>query len=105
MGQKQKDTRGTIKLLEKWKEASTKDGLMLSLNERGKEGKKKMIASCSYLEERISEDCKKWGVWISDMGSVQERGDWESRRKYFLKRSTSKESQLSLKRRPVKDST
>ena len=59
---------------------------MLSLCQRGKEGKSKMIASCSYPKERLKEDCNTVGVGITDtvwkcigMTSVQEQEHWEQR--------------------------
>ena len=41
-----------MKVFEKFKEAVTKEELMLSLSERGKARQSPMIAACSYLEER-----------------------------------------------------
>ena len=39
-------------------------GLQLSITEGGKEGKSKVIFSCSYLEEKFQECSKKKEEWV-----------------------------------------
>ena len=43
-----------------------KKGLKLSVTENGKEGKNKMIASCGFLENEISQFSKEEGVTLAD---------------------------------------
>ena len=51
---------------EKVKEAVTQEGLVHSLNERGKDAKSKTIASFSYLEERLKGRLKEGRFGLSD---------------------------------------
>ena len=44
------------KVLKKSKREVEEKGLKLSITEGGKEGKRKVIASCRYLQERL-QDC------------------------------------------------
>ena len=55
----------TTKALKKLTEAVTKERLLLSLNEEGKEGESKMVAFCFYLEKRHEDGSKKVGVGLS----------------------------------------
>ena len=41
------------KVMKKRKEEVERKGLQLSVTENGKEGKRKMIASCGFLEEEL----------------------------------------------------
>ena len=50
------------KLKKKWR----KKGLELSVTENGKEGKSKMIASCLFLENELSQISKEQGVTLAD---------------------------------------
>ena len=54
------------KVKKKLKEEVEKQGLKLSVTENGKEGKSKMIASCGFLENELSQFSKEEGV--SDLG-------------------------------------
>ena len=54
----------TMKVFEKLGIAMSKEGSLLSLNERGMEGKNKMIASCCYREQRPEDYCEKFGVGL-----------------------------------------
>ena len=46
----------------------TREGLLLSLNEEGKEGRSKMIASSSYLEKNLKEATKRNNVEAETKG-------------------------------------
>ena len=50
------------KVLKKSKREVEENGLKLSITEGGKEGKRKVIASCRYQEERLQDCSKKEGV-------------------------------------------
>ena len=54
------------KVMKKLKEELEKNGLKLSVTERGKEGKNKMIASCGFLENEVSQFSKEEGVSLAD---------------------------------------
>ena len=51
--------------MKKLKEEVEKKGLELSVTEKGKEGKSKMIASCGYLEDELRQ-CSKEEVTMAD---------------------------------------
>ena len=59
------------KVMKRLREEVEKEGLKLSVNENGKEGKGKMIASCGFLVEELRQ-CSKEGVTTT----VSKR--WES---------------------------
>ena len=59
-------------MVKKLKEEVEKKGLKLSVTENGKEGKSKMIASCGYLEDELSQFSKEEGVTLAD--TVETRG-------------------------------
>ena len=48
------------------KEEVEKKGFKLSVTENGKEGKSKMIASCGFLENELSQFSKEEGVALPD---------------------------------------
>ena len=52
--------------MKKRKEEVEKKGLKLSVTEKGKEGKSKMIVSCGFLENELSQDSKEEGVTLPD---------------------------------------
>ena len=52
------------KVMKKLQEKVEKKGLKLSVTEKGKEGKGKMIASCSFLEEELRQCGKEEGVTL-----------------------------------------
>ena len=54
------------KVTKKLKEELQKKGLKLSVTEYGKEGKSKMIASCGFLENELSQFSKEEGVTLAD---------------------------------------
>ena len=54
------------KMMKKLKEEIEKKGLKLSVNEHGEEGKSKMIASCGFLENELSQFSKEEGVTLAD---------------------------------------
>ena len=63
----QKDVAETAeKVMQKLKEEVEKKGLKLSVTETGKEGKSKMIASCGFLENELSQFSKEEGVTLAD---------------------------------------
>ena len=47
--------------MKKLKEEIEKKGLKLSVNENGKEGRSKMIASCGFFENELSQFSKEGG--------------------------------------------
>ena len=55
----------TKKVMKKLKEEVKKKGLKLSVTENGKEGKSKMIASCRFLENELSQFSKEEGVTLA----------------------------------------
>ena len=74
-----------------------KKGLKLSIAEGRKEGKSKVIASCSYLEEN-QENCSKEGVEMStkvDMLGV----DWRKRTKQLVAKEKARRSDFCSSRR------
>ena len=54
------------------KKVDKKKGLKLSVNENEKEGKSKMIASCGFLENELSQFSIEEGVTLAD--NVEPRG-------------------------------
>ena len=54
------------KVMKKLEEEIEKKGLKLSVNETGKEGKSKMIASCGFLENELSQFSKEERVTLAD---------------------------------------
>ena len=52
--------------MKKLKEEVEKKGLKLSVTENGKEGESKMIASCGFLENELSQLSKEEGVTLAD---------------------------------------
>ena len=54
------------KVMKKLKEEIEKKGLKLSVNETGKEGKSKMIASCRFQENELSQFSKEERVTLAD---------------------------------------
>ena len=54
------------KVMKKLKEEVEKKGFKLSVTENGKEGKSKMIASCGFLENELSQFSKEEGVTLAD---------------------------------------
>ena len=54
------------KVMKKLKEEVEKKGLKLSVTENGKEGKSKMIASCGFLENELSQFSKEEGITLAD---------------------------------------
>ena len=74
-----------------------KKGLKLSTAEGRKEGKRKVIASCSYLEEN-QKNCSKEGVEMStkvDMLGV----DWRKRTKQLEAKEKARRSDFRTSRR------
>ena len=53
-------------VMQKLKEEVEEQGLKLSVTENGKEGKSKMIASCGFLENELSQFSEEEGVTLSD---------------------------------------
>ena len=53
------------------------------MNEEEKEGKSKMIASYSFQEKRLEEDCKQFGEKLSDSvkSIARGQGGWEVKKK------------------------
>ena len=54
------------KVMKKLKEEVEKKGFKLSVTEKAKEGKSKMIASCGFLENELSQFCGEEGVNLAD---------------------------------------
>ena len=54
------------KVMKKLREEVEKKGLKLSVTENGKEGKSKMIASCGFLENELSQFSEEEGVTLAD---------------------------------------
>ena len=54
------------KVMKKLKEEVEKKGLKLSVTESGKEGRSKVIASCGFLENELSQFSKEEGVTLAD---------------------------------------
>ena len=81
--------------MKKLKEEVEKQGLKLSVNENGKEGKSKMIASCVFLENELSQFSKEEGVTLAD--SVENLGVDMTTRNKKLGRMSPKE-RLKLRR-------
>ena len=52
--------------MKKLKEEVEKKGLKLSVTANGKEGKGKMIASCGFLENELSQFSKEEGATLAD---------------------------------------
>ena len=75
--------------MKKLKEEGEKKCLKLSVTENGKEGKSKMIASCGFLENELSQFSKEEGVTLAECGNAgsglqnksQEAGSERKRRK------------------------
>ena len=65
----------TMKVLEKSKEAVTKEGMMLSLSARGNEGES--TDDCVVLVSRRKADRKLQEGGCGDLASVQEPENWE----------------------------
>ena len=57
------------RLMKKLKEVE-KQGLKLSVTEKGKKEKSKMIASCGFLEEELRQCSKEGGVTMADSGET-----------------------------------
>ena len=76
-----------------------KKGLKLSIAERRKEGKRKVIASCSYFEDN-HKNCSKEGVEMSskvDMLGV----DWRKRTKQLEAKEKARRSDFRSSRRTM----
>ena len=54
------------KVMKRPREEVGEEGLKLSVNENGKEGKSKMMVSCGFLEEKLRECSKEEGVTMAD---------------------------------------
>ena len=54
------------KVMKRLKEEVKKNGLKLSANESGKEGKSKLIASCGFLEDELRLCSKEVGVTMAN---------------------------------------
>ena len=52
--------------MKKLKEEVEEKGLKLSVTENGKEGKRKVIASCGFLEDELRQCSKEEGVTLAD---------------------------------------
>ena len=61
------------KVMRKLKEEVEKKGLKLSITEKGKEGKSKMIALCGFLDEKLRECSREGGVTMA--GRVETLGE------------------------------
>ena len=72
MGKNMEVAEMARKAMKKLKEEIEKKGLKLSVNENGKEGKSKIIASCGFLENELSQFSKEEGVTLAD--SVETHG-------------------------------
>ena len=59
--------------MRKLKEEVEKEGLKLSVTEKGKEKKSKMIASCGFLKEELRQCSKEEGVTLAE--SVETLGE------------------------------
>ena len=70
---------------EKWKEAVTQEGLLLSVNEGGKERKGKMITSYSCLEETLGNESAEVGAGLSDCVEMLGHGGWARKSKKKVK--------------------
>ena len=62
------------KVMNRLREEVEKKGLKLSVTENGKEGESKMIASCGFLENELSQFSKEERVTVAD--SVETMGVW-----------------------------
>ena len=65
-GKKKEVAEMAKKVVKKLKEEVEKKGLKLSVTENGKEGKGKMIASCGFLENELSQFSKEEGVALAE---------------------------------------
>ena len=84
------------KVMKKLKEEIEKKGLKLSVNDNGKEGKSKIIASCGFLEKKLSQFSKEEGVTLAD--SVETLGvDVRTRVKRLGARKQARRKKCRLK--------
>ena len=60
------------KVMKKLKEEVEKKGLRLSVTENGKEGKRKMVASCGFLDNELRQCSNEGGVTMAE--SVESLG-------------------------------
>ena len=65
-GKNKEVTEMAKKVMKKLKEEVEKKGLKLSVTENCKEGKSKMIASCGFLENELSQFSKEEGVTLAE---------------------------------------
>ena len=66
MGRTRKWQKMAKKVIRKLKEEVGEKGFKLSIMEKVKEGKSKMIASCGFLEDELRQCSKEEGVMIAD---------------------------------------
>ena len=81
-------------MMKKVKEEVEKKGLKFSVTENGEEGKNKMIASCRFLENELSQFSKEEGVTLAKQcgnawSGLEKRGSrcWERKKKREEKRA------------------
>ena len=65
-GKNKEEAEMAKKVMKKLKEEVEKKGIKLSVTENGKEGKSKMIASCGFLKNELSQFSKEEGVTLAD---------------------------------------
>ena len=92
---KNRDTRGYDESVWAVERGGRKRRIDALREERGKDCKSKMIGSCSNLEKRLEEDCKKVGVGLAD--SVEMLGHGFSTRTRRLGVENKKQEAKKLK--------